>query len=83
MLSSRVRVPAKDELDAEVMLSPACQGLVCAVPYAQSCAQGSFSCAFALPVTDQKQMAMYMIIPANAAALDCGYQSYSKSSRGA
>lgn len=44
--------------------------------------QGFFSCGWPL-VTDQMQFVLHMIIPANAAALACGYQSYSKSSRGA
>lgn len=64
--------------------SPVCQGRsVCAVLYAQSCASRFLPLRMALLVNDQKQFVLRMMNPAIAAALACGYQSYSKSSRAA
>lgn len=64
--------------------SPVCQGRsVCAVLYAQSCASRFLPLRMSLLVNDQKQFVLRMSNPAIAAALACGYQSYSKSSRAA
>lgn len=64
--------------------SPVCQGRsACAVLYAPSCASRFVFLRMALLVNDQKQFVLRMINPAIAAALACGYQSYSKSSRAA
>lgn len=75
MLSSRVRVPAKDEYRAGgPRRDPfTCQGLsVCAVLYAQACASRFLLLRMPSLVTDQKQFVLHMIIPAIAAALACG-----------
>lgn len=82
MLSSRVRVPAKHKLEG--WPSPAslpCQGLCVLCCMRTTLRLRLLPLRFASLVTDQKQFVPYMIIPAIAAALACGYQSYSRSSR--